>query len=612
MDRWACVDTPVLPLQLLLRARPELRGHPTVLADEDTRPARVLIASVAARRAGVSPGMTVPAASALCPGLEVAPLDSDALRQGNDEIAGLLRAFSPRVEPLPLAGVFLLDPAGLERLFGPEQQWAEHILSALEGQELRSYAALASSRMAAFALARGARLLQRRKAARVVALPLDREQEKMGALPLRILGLPEETDTILQQLGIRTVGQFIALPGAGLGRRFGEAAARLRRALLGDDRTPLHPSRPLPPFESFVEVDPPDFDSERLLFLARRALHPLLARLAEQGRAVARLTVSLEPGTSETLQPNQPTLDDRLLSDLLRLLLNRISHEASQALSHGAAPMTSDQPPKPHHQPSSSLPAGENEARMPSPSTASGSASSSSPRIAPTRQFSGAIRGGASSSSPDDVEPRKAALRSPAAEGASGHLSPAAPVSDDEPTTTPEPILVRAVEGIRLLAESVPASAEQLVLFAGRGRENADAVSRAIARLRASYGPSSVRRARLEDDHVPERAFSWEPLQRIAPAKSATSVEPPGPLSVIRAYLPHPADLSGDTPIPFPNRVQRRLDEGERLQAPSLLLARWWEDEIDRVYHFVPVSDDRILWVFRDRRREQWFLQGSL
>ncbi len=56
MDRTACVDVPALPLQILLRRRPEWRGRAVAVVAEDRPQSPVLWAGRVARRRGVRPG----------------------------------------------------------------------------------------------------------------------------------------------------------------------------------------------------------------------------------------------------------------------------------------------------------------------------------------------------------------------------------------------------------------------------------------------------------------------------------------------------------------------------------------------------------------------------
>jgi protein ImuB len=38
----------------------------------------------------------------------------------------------------------------------------------------------------------------------------------------------------------------------------------------------------------------------------------------------------------------------------------------------------------------------------------------------------------------------------------------------------------------------------------------------------------------------------------------------------------------------------------------------WWHREITREYHFAETADGQVLWVYYDRARRRWFVQGTV
>ncbi|MCY3004334.1 MAG: hypothetical protein NTV21_21265 [Planctomycetota bacterium] len=49
-----------------------------------------------------------------------------------------------------------------------------------------------------------------------------------------------------------------------------------------------------------------------------------------------------------------------------------------------------------------------------------------------------------------------------------------------------------------------------------------------------------------------------------------------------------------------------------RLCGPYLACGGWWGNEVEREYHFAQMQSGEILWIYFDRRRRRWFLQGSV
>ena len=80
----------------------------------------------------------------------------------------------------------------------------------------------------------------------------------------------------------------------------------------------------------------------------------------------------------------------------------------------------------------------------------------------------------------------------------------------------------RGVVEIELTVESCAATLEQLSLFERSvlgqvegPRRDLEAANRALARLRAEFGDESVVCAQLNDGHLPEARFIWEPLRYV-------------------------------------------------------------------------------------------------
>ena len=77
-----------------------------------------------------------------------------------------------------------------------------------------------------------------------------------------------------------------------------------------------------------------------------------------------------------------------------------------------------------------------------------------------------------------------------------------------------------------------------------------------------------------------------------------------------------------ETPIPLPPRPRhepdgwmlRGLEQGPVAQVlgPYIVSGGWWRRRIYREYHFAETQQGEILWVYYDRVRRRWFIQGRL
>jgi protein ImuB len=171
------------------------------------------------------------------------------------------------------------------------------------------------------------------------------------------------------------------------------------------------------------------------------------------------------------------------------------------------------------------------------------------------------------------------------------------------------------VHELRVWADDVAATREQLALFAEHARRDPRAADEAIARLRAELGDDAVVRAVLRDGHLPEASFGWERLDRIVPATPTPRLVQ----TLIRRVHARPQLLP-----PQPRQVRddgwlvSGLDGGAvvRIVGPYMVSGGWWTGsdghDVFREYHFAELRRGDCLWVYYDRGRHRWFCQGSI
>ena len=347
MSRPACVDVPALPLQLLLRRHPEWRERPAAVTSGDSAGrssksgARDPIVWVNRRavRQGVRPGMTPAAAAAVCADLRIGRVLPAEIEAATSELAERLYRWSPVVESATAlrpslagfgaVGSFWLRASGLSTLFGPLPDWVASVRNDLAALGFRSSVAVGFSRFGAFAAARA------RFGARIFEDP-EEEREAAGQAPLVRFGLSDRTLTGLEQLGIRSLRDLLRLSGKGLGDRYGEEARQLHRLASGEIEVLAScVFRPDPPLERRTRFDPPETESERLLFSVKRLLDEILDELRREGLAVLDLSYEMrrEDGrvTAASVLPTAPSLDGLRLLSLLRLRLEADSRAARSA-----------------------------------------------------------------------------------------------------------------------------------------------------------------------------------------------------------------------------------------------------------------------------------------
>ena len=191
------------------------------------------------------------------------------------------------------------------------------------------------------------------------------------------------------------------------------------------------------------------------------------------------------------------------------------------------------------------------------------------------------------------------------------------------PTLTPKTLMelirlrLRAVRQlpdgvmeIALVARETPPVAKQRELFAVKKRRDLDAGARALARVKAALGDDAVVRAELRDAHLPEARFAWQPTTALVEAKPRPVNEP---RLIRRLYT---------TPVPLPPTERhepdgwllRGLEQGPvvKVNGPYAISGWWWKQPIERDYHFAETKTGENLWVFYDRGKNRWYLQGEI
>src|SRR5580692_7662821 len=170
-----------------------------------------------------------------------------------EKLLALASSFSPLVENTA-HGMAVFSIAGLGRLIGTAQQIAAAIARSGVDAGMQANLAISADPDTAVLAARHLR--------GITLIPPGREADRLGGLPVHVLGLFEnaaspELLATLEGWGVRTLAEFAALPELGLIARFGEEGRRCLQLARGETRRSL---RALPPPDNYqrrVELDHP-------------------------------------------------------------------------------------------------------------------------------------------------------------------------------------------------------------------------------------------------------------------------------------------------------------------------------------------------------------------
>ncbi|MEE9394085.1 MAG: DNA polymerase Y family protein [Planctomycetota bacterium] len=293
----------------------------------------IVAASPAACACGVRARQTASAARALCAGLQVRPYDDENDCSALEALAAQLICISPDLALDPRLsgsqrGIFV-EISRTQDLFGGELatlQGAHRLVHKLGYRAVVAVSpGFASSRILSWSQAK---------------LPLRMKEgearKALGPLPWAALELPSAKARDLQELGVQTLADLLALPRAGLAARFGDEVAKACDQALGegggDEQLPRFKAPKI--YRERLEWWPPRGDLGPILFAAKRLFDAAENWLSAQQKALveARLTIGLSEKGQKLplrLRPSAPLASAESLNRLLQSRLESIELPAA-------------------------------------------------------------------------------------------------------------------------------------------------------------------------------------------------------------------------------------------------------------------------------------------
>lgn len=319
MGRIACVRIARFEMAVFARTDPTLWTRVVAIAELASPRARVRALTPVAEQQGVQAGQTVSEALSLCPSLQLLAPDTDALEAAQLEILKALSTLSPTLDS-DGQGAFFLGMSGLAELHPDELVFAGKARALLHDLGFQARVGIADRSLAAWVAARRATPLER--------VPPGDDLRVLSNVPVAELGLSALTLERLSLWGLRTLGQLAALPPGALASRLPEEGPRLARLCRGEEHLAFPTAGKIPDDAEEVSLDleQPTDALEPLLFLFKSLLDKLLVQVARTRRTLALLLIVLRlDDRSETqhyITPATPSLDARVLMDLIRLWLS--------------------------------------------------------------------------------------------------------------------------------------------------------------------------------------------------------------------------------------------------------------------------------------------------
>ena len=294
MSRMVSVWLPHLPIERLkqetarARSEPPPDDRPFALASSDAHGLKLTAVNAASARNGLSPGLGLADARAICPQLLTAPAAPDKDTEMLLALARWSSRYSPALNVDDDDGLWL-DITGVSHLFGGERALLADLARRLARMGLTARLGAAETLGAAHALARFAKETPS-------TAPDGAHRTALRSFPVEALRLELDTVHLLRRLGLKNIGQLYALPRASLERRFHakEAAESVLRRLdqaLGAQHETRDALLPAPDFvvrRVFVE---PLISHDGVIAHLDQLATALCQTLAKAGHGARRVTL---------------------------------------------------------------------------------------------------------------------------------------------------------------------------------------------------------------------------------------------------------------------------------------------------------------------------------
>ena len=324
-----CLRVPEFAAQAMLRLRAAERTMPVTIVEGVPPLETVCAANSRARRIGAKRGLSRAELDSF-PGLCVLRRSLVEERIACSVLHELAASFTPRFQDMSQgkrmahttndnrdgALLLALDMTGTERVFGPTEMAARRLLRAAHELGFQGRVGASANLHVAICMARSS-------PKSIAILQPGTEETFLTRLPIDALS-PDETEAeTLALWGIRTVGEFAALPEIAVVARLGEAGRTLHQLARGKHAHLLVPEEAAFSLAERVEFDAPVDQLDSLLFVLGPMLRQLLVRAGLRALALASVTVTFgledAPEHSRTVKPALPLFDHALLLKLVQL-----------------------------------------------------------------------------------------------------------------------------------------------------------------------------------------------------------------------------------------------------------------------------------------------------
>ena len=253
---------------------------------------RVAAVNQAAEAAGLSVGLPLADARALCPSLKTVPEDPKADLAALTRLTDWCRRYTPwtALDGLDDGGGagLSLDITGCAHLFGGEEKMLAEIHSRLSDFGLTVRLGCGDTIGAAWAAARFMTGTDT-----IAVVPEGAARQWFANLPVAALRLPAKTLETLKRLGLKRISELQAVPRGPLARRFGRELLMRLDQLVGDAAEPLSPRKEAIPLFARIAFPEPIGKTEDVEAALTQLLEALSERMAKDELGARRVSLDI-------------------------------------------------------------------------------------------------------------------------------------------------------------------------------------------------------------------------------------------------------------------------------------------------------------------------------
>ena len=301
------------------QAREKLSSKPMAVVESDRRATVVACNAIALAR-GVRPGHSMNASIALCADTQFLPRDCSGEDRLLNELATHCERYTSTVSAEP-PNELLLEIRGSIKLFGGIDALIDTVQSDLSTLGLIAQIAIAPTAQSGLWLARAT--------SKPIVVPPRRLLPTMARLPVSYLLWPAEIELRLARFGVRTIGDLLRLPRAGLARRIGHERLLALDQAMGRHRQVRKLHRSSEPYRDVVLLDFEIETTELLRRVIEKRFSRLNRYLIKRSLTTARTNIELkhrdQPVTSVVIGLARPTSDTTHIAKLMHEHLAKLA-----------------------------------------------------------------------------------------------------------------------------------------------------------------------------------------------------------------------------------------------------------------------------------------------